>query len=140
MPGASDVVVNDRPAQVASSASARVQARPLQALQYPQSKLEAVRTSYHDKTSRTLCNWQAAATICCNEHADHLFIVAPCGSGKTIAFTATLLFNPCDIVILISPLLSLSAQHLQHLVRLGVSTIELRVGSLGDKDLLSVRS
>ncbi|EJD48115.1 P-loop containing nucleoside triphosphate hydrolase protein, partial [Auricularia subglabra TFB-10046 SS5] len=60
----------------------------------------------------------------------HLFVIAPCGAGKTLSFMAPLLFNPLSIIFIVCPLLSLASQHCKSLVAFGIRAIELTMDNM----------
>ncbi|EJD32601.1 P-loop containing nucleoside triphosphate hydrolase protein, partial [Auricularia subglabra TFB-10046 SS5] len=94
--------------------------------------IKATRTRFQQMTGLVLCAWQAFVTLLCNRAAKNIFLLAPCGAGKTLAFVSTLLFNPRDIIIIVSPLLTLGKQHVQNLLNMGISAVELTAKTISD--------
>ncbi|KZV90674.1 P-loop containing nucleoside triphosphate hydrolase protein [Exidia glandulosa HHB12029] len=87
--------------------------------------IEAITTRFRRLTGLRLCSWQAFVTAVCNTGKKDLFVLAPPGAGKTLAFLAPLIFNPHHIVVIICPLIALGSQHFKSCVALGISAIEL---------------
>jgi len=107
-------------------------------LNYSEDALLEVIDVVKQHTERSMCSWQAAVTVCCNERQDNIIVTAPCGAGKTLAFIGTLFCRPNDIIVLVCPLLSLSSQHCTDLKRYGVDAIEIAERTLCDKALFEV--
>lgn len=94
--------------------------------------LESTRECFKQKTGISLCAWQAYATLVCNAGERDLFLLAPPGAGKTMAFLAPLIFNPHRIVLIVCPLLALGSQHYQTCTKLGIPAVELTLKTASD--------
>jgi superfamily II DNA or RNA helicase len=80
------------------------------------------------------CLWQIEAARA-QLSGNDVIVIAPTGMGKTLAFQIPLCLDPDRILIIVSPLTTLSQQHAANLLERGISSFALCQGTVSSKAL-----